>query len=257
MQLPKTTARQSSSSRPIRKSTAISNPMDMQLDLASEAGLYINSDDREEEASTSNTRYLEKLSSEDYGSDDDLGDSEALQATKLHTQLMDRLAEKDKELLDKWQQSERHDYESNGSVLDHDVVSKKMETLRMFARHLRKAGNNRASLLARLAEPLAENHWLLDPQYHQQFVDTVQGMCELINKLPQIETAAKHCSDVAAVIEKEEDSSRSNRTTHNPKDRQMARMEKLVHEVEQATQWIHSIDKGGRGRQNIPIPRLS
>ncbi|KAJ1960876.1 hypothetical protein GGI12_003560, partial [Dipsacomyces acuminosporus] len=72
----------------------------------------------------------------------------------------------DQRLLEQWLVDDQNDYQRNRTVLDQSIVSKRLEALASFARHLRKVGKNRSSLLTRLAEPLAEEHWLLGPNYH-------------------------------------------------------------------------------------------
>ncbi|KAJ2002109.1 hypothetical protein GGI04_003470, partial [Coemansia thaxteri] len=172
--------------------------MTARFDLASEAGLVISSDAGDQPSGDDlvpavNALYLDQLNPEDYGSDDDLEDSEETQATNLRSALLHRLSAIDSELREQLLEADRREYEENASILDHDLVKMRLDTLSSFALHLRKIGNNRASLLARLAEPLAEEHWLLDSGSHQHMVDTIHGMCELVNRLPSITAAAQHC----------------------------------------------------------------
>ncbi|KAJ2800618.1 hypothetical protein H4S07_005142, partial [Coemansia furcata] len=172
--------------------------MAARVDLASDIGMAISSDLDTEQSGDDlvpavNALYLRNIAADDYGSDDDLGESEEAQATKMRLDLLDRMQIIDKGLQEEWLEADRRDYEANATVLDHDLVTKRLDTLSAFAQHLRKVGKNRASLLKRLAEPLAEDHWLLDPGSHQQMVDAMHGMCELVNHLPNISVAAQHC----------------------------------------------------------------
>ncbi|KAJ2347693.1 hypothetical protein GGH92_003100 [Coemansia sp. RSA 2673] len=220
--------------------------MAARVDLASDIGMAISSDMDTEQSGDDlvpavNALYLRSIAADDYGSDDDLGDSEEAQATKLRFALLDRMKAVDKELQEEWLEADRQDYEANAMVLDHDLVTKRLDTLAAFARHLRKVGRNRASLLKRLAEPLAEEHWLLDPGSHQPMVDTMRGMCELVNNLPNIAAAAHHC--LKAELPEESHTSETNAAMQaeprsSVRTRQLAQMEKLVHEVEQTTEWL-------------------
>ncbi|KAJ2341730.1 Golgi apparatus membrane protein tvp23 [Coemansia sp. RSA 2673] len=220
--------------------------MAARVDLASDIGMTISNDMDTEQSGDDlvpavNALYLRSIAADDYGSDDDLGDSEEAQATKLRFALLDRMKAVDKELQEEWLEADRQDYETNAMVLDHDLVTKRLDTLAAFARHLRKVGRNRASLLKRLAEPLAEEHWLLDPGSHQPMVDTMRGMCELVNNLPNIAAAANHC--LKAELPEESHASEINAAMQaeprsSVRTRQLAQMEKLVHEVEQTTEWL-------------------
>ncbi|KAJ2430458.1 Golgi apparatus membrane protein tvp23 [Coemansia sp. RSA 2531] len=220
--------------------------MAARVDLASDIGMAISNDMDTEQSGDDlvpavNALYLRSIAADDYGSDDDLGDSEEAQATKLRFALLDRMKAVDKELQEECLEADRQDYETNAMVLDHDLVTKRLDTLAAFARHLRKVGRNRASLLKRLAEPLAEEHWLLDPGSHQPMVDTMRGMCELVNNLPNIAAAAHHC--LKAELPEESHASETNAAMQaEPRSsfrtRQLAQMEKLVHEVEQTTEWL-------------------
>ncbi|KAJ2362521.1 hypothetical protein H4S01_004739 [Coemansia sp. RSA 2610] len=192
---------------------------------------------------------MEQLAEDDYGSDDDLGDSELAQAEKMQTQLLARLANTDEELNRKWLEADQQDYELRGTVLDQDVITRRLELLKTFAEHLRNVGRNRASLLARLAEPLAEEHWMLDPEYHQRMVDALQNMCALINRLPDISAAARHCTAGLSVLP---DSTDAAETGSDDSTRDIARMERLAHEVEQAAEWLQA-----ENRSSAPLPKLT
>ncbi|KAJ2489495.1 hypothetical protein IWW37_003958 [Coemansia sp. RSA 2050] len=229
--------------------------MAARVDLASDVGMSISSDMGAEHNSGDdlvpavNALYLQSIATDDYGSDDDLGDSEEAQATKLRIALLDRMKTIDRELQAEWLEADKRDYEANATVLDHSLVAKRLGTLVAFAQHLRNVGKNRASLLTRLTKPLAEEHWLLDPGSHQQMVDAMRGMCELVNHLPDIADATRHC--LKAEIPDDSNTSDGNKqglaeTSTSTRTRQLAQMEKLVHEVEQATEWLqlnsHSLD---------------
>ncbi|KAJ2747855.1 hypothetical protein GGI20_000150 [Coemansia sp. BCRC 34301] len=217
------------------------------VDLAGDIGMAISSNVDAEQSGDDlipavNALYLQNIAADDYGSDDDLGDSEETQAAKMRTALLDRMAAIDRQLAEEWVDADRRDYEANALVLDHSLVTRRLNALGSFALHLRKVGKNRAGLLARLAEPFAEEHWLLDPGSHQQMVDAMRGMCELVNHLPNIAAAAKHC--LTAELPEGSHASDSNAAMQTePRSsgryRQLAQMEKLVHEVEQATDWLH------------------
>ncbi|KAJ1947300.1 hypothetical protein FBU59_001887 [Linderina macrospora] len=187
-----------------------------------------------------NQAAIARIGSNGYDSDDDIGESEAMQAENLHSSLRDRLAKTDEQLHDQWLQDSERDYAQNASVLDQDIVSQKLEQLKVFAEHLHWAGKNRAGLLARMVEPLAENHWLIEPEFHQQFVDTFRGMGNLVNNLPDIAKAATAASQASGLLE--QDSAESAR---QEKARQIAQIERLIHQVEQADEWFKSDSWGG------------
>ncbi|KAJ1816773.1 hypothetical protein LPJ60_005163 [Coemansia sp. RSA 2675] len=228
--------------------------MAARMDLASDIGMSISSDLSGEHSGDDlvpavNALYLQNIAADDYGSDDDLGDSEEAQATKMRIALLGRMKAVDRELQEEWLEADRRDYEANASVLDHSRVAKRLGTLVAFAQHLRKIGKNRASLLTRLTEPLAEEHWLLDPGSHQQMVDAMRGMCELVNHLPNISAAAHHCLE--AELPDGSNTGQGNgqglaEASASTRTRQLAQMEKLVHEIEQATEWLqqnsHNLD---------------
>ncbi|KAJ1903019.1 hypothetical protein LPJ81_003292 [Coemansia sp. IMI 209127] len=227
------------------------DPMTTQLDLAGKVGLSIDSGASEAPATAANTDYIRNMNEDDYGSDDDLGDSEATQATKLRASLREGLGDFDKELRDRLLEADRRDYEANGDVLDQKVVSERLQLLSSFASHLRQIGKNRASLLARLANPLAEEHWMLDPAYHQRMVDALQSMSGIVNYLPNISEAARHClnAPVPGVSSTTLDAD-TNRDT-DARTRQIAQMERLVHEVDQAIEWIEN-GKASNGTTILP-----
>ncbi|KAI8324605.1 hypothetical protein GQ54DRAFT_302572 [Martensiomyces pterosporus] len=217
--------------------------MTAQLDLARAAGLLAADDKSSDD------------SSDEYGSDDDLDDSAETQATKMHAALLKRLADTDKRMLDKWLADDEQDYQANCAVLDQSTVTRRLETLNLFARHLQKVCKNRSSLLTRLAEPLAEEHWLLDPNYHQQLVNAFAAMNEMISQLPSIATAARHCLSPKLAL-KQQSSEEGHTAAEMPATtdnaRQIAQMEKLIHEVEQADEWLQSSSMG-----SMPLPTVA
>ncbi|KAJ2356338.1 hypothetical protein IWW50_002743 [Coemansia erecta] len=178
------------------------------------------------------------MAADEYGSDDDLGDSEEARACKMHARLLGGLAEANKELDREWLAVDQQDHDKRGAVLDQAVVSRRLGLLKSFAEHLRKVGGNRASLLARLTEPLAEEHWLLDPGSHQRMVDVLQNMCGLVNRLPVISAAARHCTTGLAAATAEQSDSAGTDAANSA--RHIAQMERLVHEVEQAVDWLQA-----------------
>ncbi|KAJ2580648.1 hypothetical protein GGH95_002479, partial [Coemansia sp. RSA 1836] len=207
------------------------------VDLASNIGMAISSDVDAEQSGCDlipavNALYLQNIDADDFGSDDELCESEETQAANMRSALLDRMAAIDKELGEERLDADRRDYEANSQVLDHRLVTKKLDMLASFAQHLRKVGKNRASLLARLAEPLTEEHWLLDAGSHQQMVDAMRGMCDLVNHLPTIAAAANHCLTVDLPEEPragEGDATIQAEARSSGRYRQLAQMEKLVH----------------------------
>ncbi|KAJ1935101.1 hypothetical protein FBU59_005490 [Linderina macrospora] len=187
-----------------------------------------------------NQAAIARIGSNDYDSDDDIGESEATQAENLHSSLHDRLAKTNEQLHDQWLQDSERDYAQNASVLDQDIVSQKLEQLKVFAEHLHRAGKNRAGLLARMAEPLAEDHWLIEPEFHQQFVDAFRGMGNLVNNLPDIAKAATTASQASGLLEQD-----STESAGQEKARQIAQIEKVIHQVEQADEWFKSDSRSG------------
>ncbi|KAJ1933632.1 hypothetical protein GGF37_006659, partial [Kickxella alabastrina] len=101
--------------------------MTVSIDLASQIGLAISgsnptqADSDDADVAAANERYMEQMDADNYGSDDDLGESEETQAGKMKGEMLDRLAAFDKQLLDKWMDADRRDYEVNGEVLDQEV----------------------------------------------------------------------------------------------------------------------------------------
>ncbi|KAJ1826259.1 hypothetical protein LPJ56_002268, partial [Coemansia sp. RSA 2599] len=122
------------------------------------------------DVAAANQKYLDQHADDNCNSDDELEESEQMQAQAMGRTLLERLDAVDKALLGKWEEDDRRDYSANGEVLDQAVVDRRLDMVRSFAEHLRRMGQSRASLLARLAEPMAEEHWVLDPAYHQQMV---------------------------------------------------------------------------------------
>ncbi|KAJ2633686.1 hypothetical protein H4R22_000226 [Coemansia sp. RSA 1290] len=228
------TTQQRQSPNKVRKQR--SSLFNRQLDLGGAIGLAISESESDKHAHESNLEYIQQMAEDDYGSDDDLGDSEITWAKKQHTQLHKQLVEADSRLEKQWLEADKRDYEKRGPVLDQSVVSQRLQMLNAFGKHLRKVGKNRAALLARLAEPLAEDHWLLDAQYHERMVAVLQHMCGLVNNLPGIADAARHCANElpAAAIS---DNDRSNSALDS---RHIAQMERLVHEAEQAVEKLSS-----------------
>ncbi|KAJ1727833.1 hypothetical protein LPJ61_004370 [Coemansia biformis] len=207
------------------------------MDLAGEAGLAIAGGAfAAGDVVEANAASLLAMADDDYSSGDDLGDSEETQAAKLQAALLGRVAAADDDAARRMRKAEQQDYEQNGAVLDHDEVARRLELLRTFARHLQRVGKNRAGILARLAEPLAEEHWMLSPEYHQRMVDALQGMCGLVGRLPDIAAAAQHCS--AAVAALPEGDAAGPDAAGN--ERHIAQMERLVHEAEQAVEWVQA-----------------
>ncbi|KAJ2799688.1 hypothetical protein H4R20_004337 [Coemansia guatemalensis] len=227
------------------------NPMTVQLDIASRAGLTIaenavvdsNGDDMQA-AAEANEAYLREMGDDEYGSDDDLGNSEASQASELQRALEQQLRNTSRELECKQHEAERLDYERNGAELDQAVVSARLQRLDLFSLHLRKVTANRASLLARLAEPLADEHWVLDAASHERMVDTLQGMCGLVSDLPRVADAAHHCRTATP--------SAITTTTTADSTRLIPQMERLVHEAEQAAQWL-----GAETQSRASPPRIN
>ncbi|KAJ2520768.1 hypothetical protein H4217_001832 [Coemansia sp. RSA 1939] len=218
-------------------------PMNIDIDIAGKIGLAIDPDifsSTTETATAANIAYVQAMNEDDYGSDDDLGDSEAMQAAKLRTGLRKEIERFDADLEKELLEADRRDYEANGEVLDQEVVAKKMKLLSSFASHLRQIGKNRANLLARLANPLAEEHWMLDSAYHQRMVDAVQSMCKIVNRLPEISEAARHCLSAPVPGSERSDGSLDVSSSADPRSRQIAQMERLVHEVQQAFEWIEN-----------------
>ncbi|KAJ1748701.1 hypothetical protein LPJ69_006100 [Coemansia sp. RSA 1752] len=214
------------------------NPLSVQLDLASKVGLAISDNMTENESvAEANKAHIQQMANDEYGSDDDLGDSEEAKAGKLHAQLIERLTSSNNKLDREWLEADRQDYEKRGMLLDQAVVTRRLKLLESFAQHLQKVGRNRASLLARLTEPLAEEHWMLDPAHHQRMVDVMQNMCGLVNRLPDISSAARHCA--AGLMTIQETNSSAGSTNINS-TRHIAQMERLVHEVEQAVEWLQT-----------------
>ncbi|KAJ2232151.1 hypothetical protein H4R99_004388 [Coemansia sp. RSA 1722] len=212
------------------------------LDLASQIGLSIegrrtniNSETVVADIAAANARYLEQHADDNCNSDDELDESEQTQAQAMHKTLFEKLASVDKLLSEKWAKDEKRDYDANGQVLDQAVVEKRLDMVREFAEHLRRVGQNRATLLARLAEPMAEEHWVLDSAYHQQMVSAFQSMCALVNSLPEIAAAARHCVSPAVVnaLSATEVMGDENNADLGRKARRIAQMERLVHKVEQ------------------------
>ncbi|KAJ2135448.1 hypothetical protein GGH17_002370 [Coemansia sp. RSA 788] len=223
------------------------NPLSVQLDLASKVGLTISDNMAENESVTeANKAHLQQMANDEYGSDDDLGDSEEAKAGKLHAQLIERLTSSNNKLDREWLEADRQDYEKRGMLLDQAVVTRRLKLLESFAQHLQKVGRNRASLLARLTEPLAEEHWMLDPAHHQRMVDVMQNMCGLVNRLPDISAAARHCAAGLTTIQETNSSAGS---TNINSTRHIAQMERLVHEVEQAVEWLQT---DHRSRDMLP-----
>ncbi|KAJ2847668.1 hypothetical protein IWW36_003735 [Coemansia brasiliensis] len=207
-----------------------------QLDLSGTVGLTIGESETNKYAHKSNLEYIQQMAEDDYGSDDDLGDSEETWAKKQHTQQHRQLREIDNRLEQQWLEADKRDYERRGAVLDQSVVSQRLQALKAFGEHLRRVGKNRAALLARLAEPLAEEHWMLDAQHHERMVAVLQSMCGLVNNLPGITAAARHCaSELPAVVVSDHDHSDSALNS-----RHIAQMERLVHEAEQAMERLSS-----------------
>ncbi|PIA17828.1 hypothetical protein COEREDRAFT_7023 [Coemansia reversa NRRL 1564] len=223
------------------------NPMVVQLDIASKAGLTIaknlvvhNNDGSTQVATDANETYLRGMGADEYGSDDDLGNSEATQAKELQNRLEKCLRKADTELEFKQREAEQQDYERNGAELDQAVVTARLQKLDSFAQHLRKATANRAALLARLAEPLAGEHWVLDAASHERMVDMFQDMCGLVSDLPRVATAAHHCRTAAPSA-----------TTTIESTRLLLQMERLVHKVEHAAQWL-----GTEAQSRTSPPRI-
>ncbi|KAJ1887690.1 hypothetical protein LPJ66_008983 [Kickxella alabastrina] len=223
------------------------DPMTVCIDLASQIGLAISgsnptqTDSDDVDVAAANERYMQQMDADNYGSDDDLGESEETQAGKMKAEMLDRLAAFDKQLLDKWMDADRRDYEVNGEVLDQEVVNRRLDLLKTFALHLRRIGKNRASLLARLTEPMAEEHWVLGPAYHQQMVDAFRTMCRMINNLPEMAAAARHCMapETLRALENAGQAEGALADGTASKARQIAQMERLVHEVEQVIERLH------------------
>ncbi|KAJ2550304.1 hypothetical protein EV175_004120, partial [Coemansia sp. RSA 1933] len=213
------------------------DPMRVKLDLAGNIELAIDpSAAGDISATAANIEYIERMDEDDYGSDDDLGDTEATRAAKLRSSLHEELANFDNIQRAELVEADRKDYEANGEVLDQEVVAQRLQKLSSFGRHLRQIGRNRAGLLAQLANPLAEDHWMLDPAYHQRMVDALQSMSSIVNRLPEISEAARHCQ--SAPIPGTAD--RTDEANGDARTRQIAQMERLVHEVEQAIEWIEN-----------------
>ncbi|KAJ2217588.1 hypothetical protein EV179_000423 [Coemansia sp. RSA 487] len=225
------------------------DPMGAKLDLAGNIGLAIDPGASGIPATTANMDYLRNMNEDDYGSDDDLGDSEAIQATKLQASLREELGVFDESLRERLLEADRKDYEANGSVLDQKVVAERLQLLSSFASHLRQIGKNRASLLARLTNPLAEEHWMLDSAYHQRMIDALQNMSGIVNNLPGISEAARHCQSVSipGKLNRHMDANGD----IDAKTRQIAQMERLVHEVDQAIEWIEN-GKTSNGTATLP-----
>ncbi|KAJ2715146.1 hypothetical protein H4R19_001361 [Coemansia spiralis] len=219
------------------------DPLLAHLDLASEAGLAIAGDAAVGDVAEANAAALLAVGGDDYSSGDDLDESEEAQAAALRATLLARLAAAEDSTAQRAADEERRDYERNGAVLDRAVVERRLELLRTFAGHLKKVNQHRAAILARLAEPLAEEHWMLSPECHQPMVDVLQGMCGLVNRLPDIAAAAQHCA--TAPLPGAGDGS-------SDTERHIAQMERLVHEVEQAVEWIQA----GSDSQ-APVPAFS
>ncbi|KAJ2853132.1 hypothetical protein FB639_006591, partial [Coemansia asiatica] len=174
------------------------------LDLASQIGLSIeggrtnmSSDTVIADVAAANKKYLDQHTDDNCNSDDELDESEQMQAEAMNKLLFEKLATMNRMLLEKWNEDEKQDYAVNGEVLDQAIVERRLDIVKGFAEHLRKLGRNRAALLSRLAEPIAEEHWVLDPAYHKQMVSAFQNMCMLVNSLPEIATAARHCMSSA------------------------------------------------------------
>ncbi|KAJ2454004.1 hypothetical protein EV183_001844 [Coemansia sp. RSA 2336] len=207
-----------------------------QLDLGGAIGLAISESESNKHALEANLEYVQQMAEDDYGSDDDLGGSEATWAKKLHDQLHKQLVEADSRLEQQWLEADKRDYEKRGAVLDQSVVSQRLQALNDFGEHLCKVGKNRAALLARLTEPLAEDHWMLDAQYHERMVAVLQHMCGLVNNLPGITDAARHCASelsASAILD-------HNHANSALDSRCIAQMERLVHEAEQAVEKLSS-----------------
>ncbi|KAJ2723353.1 hypothetical protein GGI07_002706 [Coemansia sp. Benny D115] len=196
-----------SSTRPLPRATAQAL-MTTQLDLATQIGLP--------------NKYLDETP--DASSEEDESTREHPQAQKLTTQLLDGLSQLEKQLSDQWLEDDVLDYQNNGDVLDQKEVDRKMKLLRDFALHLRRVGQNRSMLLAKLKEPMAQEHWLLEPKYHEQMVSTFSHMAELVNGLPEIVEAARHCLNPR--IEENRGGVDKDRA------RQIAQIENTVHKVE-------------------------
>ncbi|KAJ2614210.1 hypothetical protein H4S08_001833 [Coemansia sp. RSA 1365] len=218
----------------VKKRVGQINPMVVQLDIATKAGLTIaknvvadNNDEKMQVVMDANEAYLRGMNADEYGSDDDLRTSEATQAKELQSRLCKRLRKADTYLEFKQREAEQQDYERNGAELDQAVVTARLQQLDSFAQHLRKVTKNRAALLARLAEPLAGEHWVLDAASHERMVDMFQDMCGLVSDLPSVATAAHHCHTAAPSA-----------TTTIESTRLLLQMERLVHKVEQAVQWL-------------------
>ncbi|KAI9503289.1 hypothetical protein GGI25_002808 [Coemansia spiralis] len=217
------------------------NPMSVKLDLAGNIGLLIDTDTAQPVTAVANAEYLSQMDEDEYGSDDDLGDSEATQAARMQTVLVERIANTDKEQQERLIEADRKDYEANGEVLDHEIIMKRLQSLSSFALHLRQIGKNRASLLARLAEPMAEEHWTLDAAYHQRIIDVLQHISGIVNRLPAISAGARHCIN-ALLPEKSSVPSEGSEMENSAyaSGRRIAQMERLVHEVEQAIEWVEA-----------------
>ncbi|KAJ2661447.1 hypothetical protein IWW48_002430 [Coemansia sp. RSA 1200] len=234
--------------------------MNIDIDIAGKIGLAIDPDSSSNTSETTTTAaaniaYVQAMNEDDYGSDDDLGDSEAVQAAKLRASLQEEMERFDADLAKELLEADRRDYEANGEVLDQEVVAEKLQLLSSFASHLRQISKNRANLLARLANPLAEEHWMLDSAYHQRMVDAVQSMCKIVNRLPEISEAARHCLSAPVPRFEGSNGSLDVSSSADPRSRQIAQMERLVHEVEQAFEWIENA-KTSRGTASI-LPSVS
>ncbi|KAJ2763871.1 hypothetical protein IWQ56_004698 [Coemansia nantahalensis] len=222
------------------------DPLLVNLDVASEAGMAI-AGTAVGDVAAANAACLLAAGEDDYSSGDDINESEEAQAAALRATLLARLAADEASTAQRAADEEQRDYARNGAVLDQTVVARRLDLLRAFAGHLQKVGKHRAAILARLAEPLAEEHWMLSPECHQQMVDALQGMCGLVNRLPDIAAAAQHCATAplpSAGEDADPDAADS--------ERQIAQMERLVHEVEQAVEWIQT-DQGA----HAPLPTFS
>ncbi|KAJ2783013.1 hypothetical protein GGI15_002743 [Coemansia interrupta] len=206
------------------------DPMNVSLDLASQIGMSIRDSDENNDVAESNRLYVEQLTADRYNFDDSLEESEEMQATKMTKKLLDKLAANNIQLSAKSAEEEKRDYEEYSDVLDRDIVGDRLKRVRLFAEHLRKVSNNRTSLFARLAEPMAEEHWLLDSSFHERMVDVFRNMSELVNELPDIAIAARHC--IAPALSDNEFTDTDTDDTDS-RARQIAQMELFVHQVDQ------------------------